>query len=172
MNLIDVIDCKIITSSEKGNEYDLIYSRNLYNESTTNLFRNLYSDSCSLFFNPLIFLYFYNNFTSSFNINLLKISGSSLNEGSNKYWLEFLYSNVDIDNNYFYIDSLNRLTYSCFSDDSNLEYIQADFNINDVYIYNRFISFNSYLFGDFFGNFRVCHFVGLIPNNYDTYIYF
>ena len=100
-------------------------------------------------------LFFINESFSDFSLDYLKIFGSSLIEGSNKYWLKFTYGNVDIDKNYFYVDSLNRLQFNLITNDNNTEYIQASFDVDTVSTNNRFLSFRSNLFGESIGTFRL-----------------
>lgn len=82
--------------------------------------------------------------SSEFEITNIKLYGIKLvNElTSEKYYLEFDYSSINIDESYFWVDSSNRLQYSLTTNDANLEYISASFNIVDLASMNRSIAFS------------------------------
>lgn len=90
---------------------------------------------------PNIWCQFYGLIQADLNFT---IDGSKLTEGSNEYFLEMTYSGIDLTDNYFYVGSGNRLEFIHTSDDTNLEYIQANFNINDKSSNDRGISFKGY----------------------------
>ncbi len=91
----------------------------------------------------------------TFLIDYLNIEGTKLTEGLNEHSLVFNYSGVNINNSYFYTDTSNRLQFIHNSDDTNLEYIQASFNINNISSNGRAISFLSTKNDIAFGNFRI-----------------
>ena len=92
----------------------------------------------------------------NFSINYLNIEGSKLTEGLNEYILEFDYSNVNINNSYFYTDTSNRLQFTHFTDNTNTsEFIQARFNINDTTSTEARISFRSLINNNAKGFFRI-----------------
>ena len=98
---------------------------------------------------PSLFVQFFDEL----NISDITIEGVKLNQGSNKYPLEFTYGNVDINESYFYVDSSNRLRGQCFYNDNETEYIQASFDIDDVLNENRSLRFRARVSGQygFFG---------------------
>ena len=90
-----------------------------------------------------------------FNISTFKIDGVLLKEGINEYNLEFEHSNVDVDESYFYVDISNKLQFRIISNDTNLEYIQARFNIIDVSSDDMSISFKSDINDNAYGFMRI-----------------
>lgn len=90
-----------------------------------------------------------------FNISIFKIDGVLLKEGINEYNLEFEHSGVNIDESYFYVDTSNRLQFIHVADDSNLEYIQASFDINDVNSTDYAFSFRSDMDNNAYGYIRI-----------------
>ena len=92
----------------------------------------------------------------TFSINFLNIEGSKLTEGLNEYPLNFSYSNININNSYFYTDSLNRLQFNHHSDDfAETEFIQARFNINDTTSTGARISYQTLINNNAIGSFRI-----------------
>lgn len=87
--------------------------------------------------------------TGRFNISTISIDGVKLTEGSNEYPLLFTSNGVDVNESYFYVDSSNRLRGQCFYNDSDLEFIQANFDINNVLNENRSLIFRSQFSGQF-----------------------
>jgi len=89
-----------------------------------------------------------------FNISTFKIDGVILKQGVIEYNLEFEHSGVDIDDSYFYVSN-NRLYFLHIADDTNLEYIQATFNINDVNSSDYAFSFRSDMDNNAYGYIRI-----------------
>lgn len=113
---------------------------------------NIYSEGSyvsSSFSNVRIWTHY--NFTFS-NIT---VRGVKLIENSNSYPLIFDYDNVDGNESYFYLDSNSRLRFIHISNDNDLEYIQAEFNIVDVSSQDFAIKFKSTINNMAFGFFRV-----------------
>lgn len=79
-------------------------------------------------------------------IEYISIDGVRLNEGSNQYTPNFIFTSVDNNDSYFYVRE-NRLYFNLKTDDSNLESIQVSFDIEDVLTENRSIGFGSDLNG-------------------------
>lgn len=94
------------------------------------------------------FLVFYLN-GGNITLYSLEIKGVKLNEGVNEYPLIFTHSGVNMNESYFYVDSSNRLRGICHYNDSNLEYIQANFDIDDVLNENRSLRFKSQFSGQY-----------------------
>lgn len=94
--------------------------------------------------------------SGSFNVSYLKINGVLLNETgtSNSYHLDFTYGNVDISESYFYVSG-NKLRFIHNSNDTNLEFIQARFSIEQVSSSDISVSFNSVIQNNALGFFRV-----------------
>lgn len=80
---------------------------------------------------------------SSYQINMIKIGAIVLKQDINKYFMEFDYGNVDITENYFYVDDNNYLRFYIDFNDENTEYIQATFDINNVSSTNHSVSFRN-----------------------------
>lgn len=89
-----------------------------------------------------------------FDVSYLKIDGVLLNESSNSYNLILEHDNVDIDESFFSVIG-NRLVFSHISNDTDLEYIQASFNISDISSSGYSVSFVSNINQNAFGLFRV-----------------
>ena len=90
----------------------------------------------------------------NFSTSHLKIDGVKLLESSNEYPLIFKSQGVNINEGYFYVSG-NRLRFFHFSDDSNLEYIQERFNINDISSEGFLTSFRSNIDNNAKGFFRI-----------------
>lgn len=85
----------------------------------------------------------------------LSIEGAILTQGINEYRLEYEHGNIDVDESYFFVDSSNRLQFIHIANDTNLEYIQARFNINDEQSNDSAIYFRSRITDRALGFFRV-----------------
>ncbi len=79
---------------------------------------------------------------TSFTISEICIYTVSLREGSNTYIASFISQNIDGNESYFYVSN-NRLYFDLITDDENVEYIIAQFNINDISSLGLRISFRS-----------------------------
>lgn len=117
--------------------------------NTTNLYFNQDNGSIA---SPFLVFYIYSNFS----IDSIEIKGVSLNY-INKYWLEFSFSNININDNYFYVDNSNNLRFNLLINDTNLEFIQASFNIVDISTNNYYNSFKGNINGNAIGNFRIVY---------------
>ena len=93
--------------------------------------------------------------SNNFNFSYLKIDGVLFNESSNSYNLIFEHSGVNIDESFFYTDNNNKLQFNHISNDTNTEFIQARFNINDSTSTEASISFRSLINNNAKGFFRV-----------------
>lgn len=122
--------------------------RNYYNDLTV---VNGYDSDTST--NNATFIFTLQN--HYFNISTFKIDGVLLKEGVNEYSLEFEHSGVNIDESYFYVDTSNRLQFRHIADDTNLEYIQATFDINDVNSTDYAFSFRSNMDNNAYGYVRI-----------------
>lgn len=100
-------------------------------------------------------LLFFINTDSLFSFSYVNIEGVSLNEGSNQYWLNFTHSGVDINESYFYVDSFHKLQFTLTTSNTDLEYIQAEFNIVDTSSLEYAIKFRSNIDSNALGFFRV-----------------
>lgn len=114
------------------------------NHNNTDITVNYYYQNGGKIYNP--FLYYLLNETQEFHINSIKIKGCKLTEGNNSYWLEYDYLNVDNQKNYFYVNNSN-LYFNVDFDSSDIEYIQATFNIDDKSTTNYAISYIGYYSG-------------------------
>lgn len=90
---------------------------------------------------PYPYFEIFNSTDSDFGTINLRIYGISLVEGSNVYYPDFSYNQVNIQESFFYVEN-DLLKYSLETDDVVLEYIQLDVNINDIYAKNRSFSIN------------------------------
>jgi hypothetical protein len=124
-NLVNIIDMDFNGTNEFVNTYE----KTLLGDSLIPL--------------ALLFVVVHN----AFQILNISIEGVKLSEGSNDYYLDFTYSNIEINESYFWVDSSNRLQYNLIIDDNDTEYIQANFNIIDVSSENRSVSFLSNIDG-------------------------
>lgn len=91
----------------------------------------------------------------NFSFYSLNIEGVRLTQNSNNYWLEFTHGGVNINKNYFYADNNHKLRFIHTSNDVNLEYIQAKFDITSVPSTNRSIKFEGTITDNAKGFFRV-----------------
>ena len=82
----------------------------------------------------------------NFSFTNISIDGVKLNDGTNDFPLDFVSGGVDISESYFYVVG-NRLYFNLNTNDANLEFIQAGFNIDDLITENYSISFWSDVFG-------------------------
>ena len=96
------------------------------------------------------------HFNETFEFIEVNIEGVKLTNGTNDYPLEFDYSGVDVIENYFYVLN-NKLYFTQTSDDNNLEFIQATFDIENVLTGNHSVSYTSILTGNAQGHFRVSY---------------
>ena len=145
-------------SAGKGYFEDYFYStlineKQYYNDEA--LFNLFFVEQETSYGQPFIIIYLEQD-NSFENLTLLHIEGVKLTEGTNEYWLEFSFGNVDINESYFYVEN-NRLYFNLDTDDGDLEYIQASFDINNEFAENRSVSFKSKLLGDSRGFLRVNH---------------
>ena len=93
-------------------------------------------------------LYYLFNETQEIHINSIKIEGCILTESNNTYFLEFEYLNIDSQKNFFYIDNnTNNLHFYIDFDSTDIEYIQATFNIDDKPTTDYSISYTGYYSG-------------------------
>jgi len=114
-------------------------------------FMNVYSEAEKIVQNAYLTI----TTNTTFEFNYILISSVNLIEGINSYNMIFDYDNVNIDENYFWVDSNNRLQFKLNVNDTNLEYIQATFNIIDIITENRSISFISNINGESKGFFSL-----------------
>ncbi len=130
-------------------------STTLIKETTTyyndNQFINVYYSVIHLFSGIVVLTVLGNNF----NFSYLKINGVILNDTYNSYNLIFEYSGVNIQESFFYTDSNNRLQFTHISNDTDTEYIQARFNINDSTSTEARIHFRSLINNNAKGFFRI-----------------
>jgi len=80
------------------------------------------------FINPDLIFFFNTNHTFN-NVSYVYVGGVTINEGTNKYWLQYDYDNVNIFESYFYVDSNNYLQFYLAMNDTEEEFIQATFLI-------------------------------------------
>ena len=92
---------------------------------------------------------------NNFNFSYLEIKGVILTEGLNSYSLIFEYSEINVQESFFYVDSNNKLQFTHISNDTNTEYIQARFNIKDSTSTDASISFRSLINNNAKGFFRI-----------------
>ena len=84
---------------------------------------------------------------TSYTISKISIYAVILKESVNTYYMDFTYENVNITENFFYVLN-NRLYFTHNANENDtLEYIQASFNIIDIYTINRSIQFQTYFLG-------------------------
>jgi len=128
----------------------LVKTMNNYNNISQ--FYNIYDNYISNIVNPFLILTLINN---NFSFNSLNIEGVKLTEGSNEYWLKYTHSNILTNESYFYVDNNNRLQFNHIANDTNLEYIQAKFNITDISSDDYAIKFRSNINYNAYGYVRV-----------------
>ena len=120
--------------------------KNLIYWNTENIdFVNIYESYSIDGLDVQLRLWMYHNFS----FNSISIDGVKLVQGSNKYPLIYTHGNIDITESYFYVDSSNNLRGQCFYNDSNLEFIQANFDIENVLNENRSLRFRSRFSGQY-----------------------
>lgn len=115
------------------------YTYSGYNESIKlDISNNL------IWINPVMIKIIYN---SSYTLEFIYFESYYLKESTNYYFLQFSYSGVDIQENYFYVAN-NRLYYTHTANQNDtLEYIQAYFNIDNEYTLNSSTNFKAYFLG-------------------------
>ena len=113
---------------------------------------NGYDDSIIHLFSGVLVLTVLGN---NFNFSYLKISGVILNDTYDSYNLIFEYSEVNLHESFFYTDTNNKLQFTHTSNDTDTEYIQARFNINDSTSTDASISFRSLINNNAKGFFRI-----------------
>jgi len=113
---------------------------------------------------PFLVVYFWGA-NINFIISNITVHGVKLICDDVEYFPDFLYSGVNIDQNYFYADFLGRLCFEMnFSNDA-VEYIQVNFDIPNFYTYNYAFSMSSQKTGNGFGK------VGLIFTDTSNYFF-
>lgn len=110
-----------------NNGYQLFNFSDCYGKNQ--VFTNVYAISEQ--YNPDIiyetpYIQIYNS--SEYEIINLHIFGISLIENDNVYFPELLYSGIDLNKSYFYVQN-SQLHYQLTADDSNIEYIRIRFNL-------------------------------------------
>lgn len=137
-------------SAGKGYFEDYFYST-LIGETQYNNIETLYNlyfvEQETSYPQPFIIIYLEQD-NSFENLTLLHIEGVILTEESNEYLIDFTHGNVDINESYFYVSN-NKLRGICRYDDSDLEYIQANFDIDNVLNENRSIRLRSIFSGQY-----------------------
>lgn len=114
---------------------------------------NTGSDIFRIFTTPQAIFYFLDN---EFNVLEISIEGSKLVEGVNEYFLEFESSGIDDTESFFFVDTNNKLQFLHHSEgDSELEFIQAKFNINNRSSNDIIVSFTTIIDNNAFGFFRI-----------------
>lgn len=119
--------------------------------SNTSIFINVYDIFHSITSYNSLVIYTKQNISFDY----IHIEGVSLDEGINKYWLIQSYSGINSNESYFYVNDSNRLQFNHIANDTNLEYIQAEFNIPDISSTDKAIKFKSNIDNNAFGFFRV-----------------
>jgi len=89
-----------------------------------------------------------------YNITKIEVEGVYLVEGVNSYYPTMTYSNINVNESYFYGVG-NSLRFKLLYDDSNLEYIRIDFNIPNNLAEDR----SGRFMGDRNGNFAQFRFI-------------
>jgi len=92
---------------------------------------------------------------SSYQIYSVSIKGIAMIQGTNIYYPTFSSNNINKSESYFSVDSNNRLQFKLIVNDSYLEYIRADFDVQNVATENRSIRFRSDINGNSKGYFIV-----------------
>ena len=115
-------------------------------------FVNIYEDDSLSTAITSLRLWMYNNFSFS----SISIDGVKLNEGLNSHPLIYNSGSVDGNNSYFYVSG-DRLNFNLITNDNNLEYIQASFNIDNLITENYSVSFRSDVFGASSCNLRLSY---------------
>lgn len=81
-------------------------------------------------------------YNSSYNLEYIYIESYYLKESTNHYFLLFDYNNIDINNNYFYVEN-NRLYFNIDLNESSYEGMSASFDINNEFSTNASITFKA-----------------------------
>lgn len=113
---------------------------------------NIYENFISTVFNATLV---YTVVSSGINISSINIEGSKLIEGSNQHFLIFSSGGLESMDNYFYVSGNQLRFIHNTSIDNVLEFIQAEFDIDDKTSVNTAISFSSSISLNAFGFFRV-----------------
>lgn len=143
------INASVFVNEVGGIIYALFMDWSSINNS---VFLNAYDDTnfVSYTFSDLR-VWMYNNFS----FTSISIDGVKLTEGTNSYRLEFTNSSqIDISESYFNVVN-NQLKFTLNCENTDLEYIQAEFNINDVSSNDFAIKFSSEINNLAFGFFRI-----------------
>ena len=144
---LGTVTAPIYSVGETMKEFEVFQT---YNETLQ--LRNIYDEYISDIADPMIIMTVQNH---NFSLNYINIEGSKMNENGNEYFLDFSHGNIDVDESYFYVDDNNKLQFIHNSDDSNIEYIQANFNIDDIITNDSTIGFTSRKDNNAIGYFRL-----------------
>jgi len=134
---------------------EIIGLNNYYGQSKIiNLYNFVYDDywQDSFIYGGVLWFHFYD----TFEFIEVSIEGVKLNDGTNQYDLEYESSGVDVQNNYFYVEN-NKLYFTQISDDNDLEFIEATFNIENMLTINYSVRYISVLNGNSEGHFRISY---------------
>lgn len=153
-NLINIISNgtfhfgSIVGAYQKGESLYQIADTQAYDNNS--LFINAYNAYEVDIFSARVI---YTVLGSYFSVSYLKIDGVLLNESTNSYNLVYEHSEINTNESYFY--SLNnRLFFNHLANDTNLEYIQANFNISNISTDGYSMSFVSNIQNNAFGFIR------------------
>jgi hypothetical protein len=99
-------------------------------------------DDGTIRYDPIL-VAFLNNGSKGFKFNSVILEGVKMTEGVNTYWLEYTHGNVLTNTSFFRVDNSNRLTFNLTTNDSDLEFIQANFDIDNIATDDRAVYFQS-----------------------------
>lgn len=145
------IHLAVINNSYSYNhvEYDILDTSVYQNElKTINIYDSINITESN---NPTLLITIIGRFLEIFSA---KIDGVVLNESSNSYNLIFEHGNVDTNESFFSVIG-SELQFTHIANDTDLEFIQARFNINDTSSDGLLVSFKSVISNNAFGFLRI-----------------
>lgn len=134
----------------------IVSSQDWYGEETFNMYDFTYDvhRGRNYVYGGLLQFYIYSG--TNLTLNEISMDGVRLNGTDGMFSLEYASGGVDELRNYFYVEN-NRLYYELITDDNDVEYMEATFDIVNHIAENRSISFKSDINGGASGYFRVSY---------------
>ena len=93
---------------------------------TFNIYDNTH-DGNHYIYSPQLWIEFYDEF----QVSSIEINGVFMTDGAYNYNLDFSYGNINTSESYFYVNDNNYLSWNLVMNDTNTEFIQANFDLID-----------------------------------------
>jgi hypothetical protein len=148
LNATGSFACSMISFSMSPQTHNFFSYQNI----TNYIFLNTYTDHQEY---QVVNAYFNVVSNVSYTIYQINITGVSMVQGSNTYEADYTTGYIDDTESFFEVDNENRLNYNLTCNDANTEFIQVNFNINDINLYNKTFLYNSHRGDVLFGEIRL-----------------